>query len=58
MDRLILYCFHYNAKSSKYSLMLSNIMSGGGALILIIMAIFMVPFWIRNLRSRKSQGES
>lgn len=57
MDRLILYCFHYNAKSNKYSLMLSNIMSGGGVLILIVMGIFMAPFWIRNLR-RKPQGES
>ena len=57
MDRLILYCFHYNAKSSKYSLMLSNIMSGGGVLILIIMGVFLAPFWIRNFRS-KSQGES
>lgn len=57
MDRLILYCFHYNAKSSKYSLMLSNIMSGGGVLILLIMAVFMLPFWIRNFR-KKSQGES
>ncbi len=65
MDRLILYCFHYNAKSSKYSLMLSNIMSGGGALILVIMAIFLAPFWIRNFRHKthqksraKTQGES
>lgn len=59
MDRVILYCFHYNASSSKYSLMVSNIMTGGGALILIVMAIFLAPFWIRNMRQAKSsQGES
>jgi protein SCO1/2 len=56
MDRVILYCFHYNKSSSKYSLMVSNIMTGGGAAILLIMAIFLAPFWIRNWR--KSQGES
>ena len=56
MDRVILYCFHYNKSSSKYSLMVSNIMTGGGALILLVMAIFLVPFWIRN--RRKSQGDS
>jgi protein SCO1/2 len=58
MDRVILYCFHYNASSSKYSLMLSNIMTGGGALILLVMAIFLAPFWIRNWRSKRSEGES
>ena len=55
MDRLILYCFHYNSKAKKYSLMLSNIMAGGGALILLILGIFLAPFWIRNMR--KTQGD-
>lgn len=56
LDRVILYCFHYNASSSKYSPMLSNIMAGGGAIMVIVMAIFIAPFWIGN--KRKSQGES
>ncbi len=56
MDRLILYCFHYNASSKKYSLMLSNIMAGGGALILLILGVFLAPFWIRNMR--KTKGDS
>ncbi len=60
LDRVILYCFHYEASSSKYSPMLSNIMAGGGAIMLIVMAIFVAPFWIGNRKSsgRKSQGES
>ena len=56
LDRVILYCFHYNASSSKYSPMLSNIMAGGGAVMIIIMMIFIAPFWFGN--KRKSQGES
>jgi protein SCO1/2 len=58
LDRVILYCFHYNASSSKYSLMLSNIMAGGGALMLVVMTIFVAPFWIRERKRKRSQGES
>ncbi|RYZ76030.1 MAG: SCO family protein [Proteobacteria bacterium] len=57
MDRLILYCFHFDPKSSKYSLKLFNIMRGGGVLIILAMIGFIAPFWIRNSR-KASQGES
>jgi protein SCO1/2 len=58
VDRVILYCFHYNASSSKYSPMLSNIMAGGGVLMLIVMAIFIAPFWIGKKRPTEDKGDS
>lgn len=55
MDRVILYCFHFDPKSSKYSLQIFNIMRGAGVLIVLALIGFIAPFWIRNLR--KAQGE-
>ena len=54
VDRLVLYCFHFDPKASKYSLAAFNVMRGGGVAIVLILAIFLTPFW---LRSRKEQGE-
>ncbi|MES2963409.1 MAG: SCO family protein [Bdellovibrionota bacterium] len=53
VDKLILYCFHFDSKASKYSLAAFNVMRAGGVAIVVILAIFLAPFWFR---SRK--GES
>ena len=56
---MILYCFHYNASTSKYSPMLSNIMAGGGAVMLIVLAIFIAPFWFGKKRPKEiAKGDS
>ena len=57
MDRLILYCFHFDPKSSKYSLKIFNIMRGAGVLVVLAMIGFIAPFWIRNSR-KATQGET
>ena len=55
VDKLILYCFHFDPKASKYTLAAFNVMRAGGALIVLILGAFLVPFWFRKDRL---QGEA
>ncbi len=47
IDKLILFCFHYDSKENKYTLAAFNIMRAGGVLIMLVLGAFIVPFWIR-----------
>ncbi len=47
VDKMIWYCFHYDPKQSKYTLIASKAMKLGGVLILIVLGAIMVPFWMR-----------
>ncbi len=51
VDRFILYCFHYDPKTSKYALYAFNAMKVGGALTVLLMGMLLVPFWLRTRRS-------
>ncbi len=51
VDKLILYCFHYDPKASKYTLYAMNVMRGGAALVVLVLLAFMTPFWLRQRRS-------
>lgn len=57
VDRFVLFCFHFDPKASKYSLAAFNVMRGGGILIVIVLSLFMVPFWIRNRKNRNRIGQ-
>lgn len=58
IDKLILYCFHYDPKASKYTLAAFNLMRAGGILIVLVLGMFLLPFWIRNRKpDRKIEGE-
>lgn len=59
VDKLILFCFHFDPKASKYTLYAFNVMRAGGILTALLLAVFMVPFWFRNRREEKRvQGEA
>lgn len=51
VDKLILYCFHYDPKASKYTLYAMNVMRGGAILIVLALLAFMTPFWLRQRRT-------
>ena len=53
IDKLVLYCFHYDAKANKYTLAAFNVMRAGGVLIMLVLGAFLIPFWVR---SRKENG--
>jgi protein SCO1/2 len=55
IDKLTLFCFHYDPTANKYTLYAYNVMRAGAGLMVFIMAAFLAPFWFRK---RKDQGEA
>ncbi|MBL7546203.1 MAG: SCO family protein [Bdellovibrionaceae bacterium] len=53
VDKMLLYCFHYDPKENKYSLAAFNLVRMGGVAIVVILMIWLLPFWLRN---RKREG--
>lgn len=53
VDRLVLFCFHYDPKASKYTLMAFNVMRGGAVLAVVVMTAFLAPFWFRSRREEQ-----
>lgn len=50
MDKMSLFCFQFDPSKNKYTLYAFNIMQMGGALTAIILAVFLVPYWVRERR--------
>jgi protein SCO1 len=45
MDRIVLFCFRYDASTKKYVLLAERIMTAGGALTLLVMGFIFSRFW-------------
>jgi protein SCO1 len=52
VDRFIMLCFQFDASKSKYTLAAWNIMRIGVVLTVILMAVFLVPTWLRERRKQ------
>lgn len=50
VDRISLYCFQFDPSKNKYTLYAFNIMQMGGALTALLLAVFLVPYWVRERR--------
>ena len=50
MDQLLLYCYHYDPGTGKYSAIVMNIVRLAGALTLLIFVPILVWLWRRDLR--------
>jgi protein SCO1/2 len=57
VDRILLYCFHYDSSDGRYAPFARNIMRLGGALTVLILGAVLALFWRAELRKRRS-GES
>jgi protein SCO1/2 len=58
LDRIILYCYHYDADSQGYAIFASNVMKLGGAVTLVIVLIFLGIMWVRERRKTKAVARS
>ncbi|WII72104.1 SCO family protein [Bdellovibrio sp. 22V] len=56
VDNLVLYCFKYDPHQSKYTLAAFNLMKVGGAVMVLVMVLWLLPVYIRSRRSNKSAG--
>lgn len=52
VDRLILYCFHYDESEGRYAPVAMNIMRVGGALTVLCLGAFLGAYWLQVLRRR------
>ena len=52
LDRLILYCFHYDPSAKGYVVMAGNVMKLGGLATLIILTVFLSILWARERSQR------
>lgn len=50
-DQFALFCFQFDPGKNTYTLYAYNIMKLGGFFTLLIMAAFLIPFWIRHNRN-------
>jgi protein SCO1 len=53
VDRIILFCYHYNPEAKGYVLFATNLMKLGGILTVIFIAIFLSVLWRRELRKKQ-----
>ncbi len=48
VDRVLLYCFHYDADEGRYSLAARRLMSLAAAMTILAMGVWLVPRWFRG----------
>lgn len=56
IDSLILYCFQYNPHKSAYTLAAFKLMKVGGLLMVLVLAFWLLPVWIRSVRAEEPRS--
>lgn len=57
VEKIILYCYHYDPKGGKYVLVARRVMQVGGGLVGALVIGFLGAFWLAELRKhKKSRG--
>ncbi len=57
IDRIILFCYHYDPDARGYTLMAWNLMRLGGVMTLGVLGIFLGGFWLREWRRGRPQPD-
>jgi protein SCO1 len=58
VDRIILYCYHYDASTKGYVAMAGRIMQLGGAVTLIVLAAIIGTLWVRERQRRSAARQA
>lgn len=53
VDSVMLFCFRYDPKSSKYAPYAFRLMQVGAAIVALAMLLWLLPFWIRHFRRER-----
>lgn len=54
LDKLLLFCYHYDPNANSYTLFAGNVMKIGGALTMLVLGIFLFRLW----RPSRTRSES
>ncbi|MCX6829040.1 MAG: SCO family protein [candidate division Zixibacteria bacterium] len=54
-DKFLLYCYHYDPDSKGYVLFAANLMKLGGAVTLLLAAVILTVFWLKEKRRKYGQ---
>ncbi|MFH2054840.1 MAG: SCO family protein [bacterium] len=54
VDRIILYCFHYDPEAGSYTVFAANVMKLGGVATMILLGAVLGLFWMRERHRRKA----
>lgn len=57
VDGLLLYCFKYDPHQSKYTLYAFNLVKVGGALMVLLLALWLLPVWVRSRREARGSAK-
>ncbi len=55
VERILLYCFHYDETEGRYAPVAMNIMRLGAGLVAVVLAIFLSTYWLAESRKRRAQ---
>jgi protein SCO1 len=50
IDKLLLFCYHYDPASRSYTLFATNVMRAGGILTVLILGLVLLSFWKKERR--------
>ena len=56
VDEVLLYCYHYDPQTGRYSAVISNIMRMAGAATMLILGGFLIVMFRRDSHNKDSQG--
>ena len=56
MDRILLFCYRFSPGEKRYTLYAYNIMRAGGAFIVLALAMFLLPVWMREKNRRRKNA--
>ncbi len=54
IDRLLLYCFHYDPNAKSYVVMAMNVMKLGGLATIVVLGLFLLVMWRRDRTSNSN----
>jgi protein SCO1/2 len=55
LDRILLYCYHYDPDKKGYVVLAGNIMKLGGAVTVVLLALFLGLMWTREKLHKKTE---
>lgn len=50
VEQVLMFCYQFDPKKSKYTLYAWNIMRIGGVLMVLMLAVLLLPLWKRDMR--------